>query len=359
VKQAYKILIIIQRSNGDVFLSSSLINKLSEHFNLPLIDLLVNDDTLEIARLLPNINFIHTFSYNKKKSSRLKQEKNIISSIYKKYDLSISLTASDRSVLYAFLGGKRSISAVENEHKKSWWKKIILNYHYLFDSKKHILLNNLQPLNLLKIKHINVQDPLIYSSAAIDSIKEKIENKIIDKFLIFHPSAQYEYKIYPKHLRNQLLSKLNSLGVPVLITGTKNLIDSNINDELPYLPNIYNLIGKTTLEEYFALSDLALAYVGMDTLNMHIAASQNKRIFAIFGPTNPRMWSPWSNELKVSTSKNLPIQNYGNITIFQAHLPCVACGKAGCDNLQGRSECLHVIDPNIIFNEVKDWYQSV
>ena len=50
---------------------------------------------------------------------------------------------------------------------------------------------------------------------------------------------------------------------------------------------------------YFALSELSLAYIGMDTLNMHIAAAQNKRIFAIFGPTNLTMWSPWSNELKI------------------------------------------------------------
>ena len=50
---------------------------------------------------------------------------------------------------------------------------------------------------------------------------------------------------------------------------------------MPVLPNIYDFIGETTLEEYIALSDSAIAYIGMDTLNMHIAASQNKPIFAI------------------------------------------------------------------------------
>ena len=66
-----KILIIIQRSNGDVFFSQSLIDSLYEYYEFPKIDLLVNDDTLEIAKLLPNINFIHTFSYSQKNDNKL------------------------------------------------------------------------------------------------------------------------------------------------------------------------------------------------------------------------------------------------------------------------------------------------
>ena len=136
-------------------------------------------------------------------------------------------------------------------------------------------------------------------------------------------------------------------------------IDLSIKNELPNLPNIYDFIGETTLQEYIALSQSALAYIGMDTLNMHIAATQNKRIFAIFGPTNLTIWSPWSNELKTSATKDTPIQNYGNITLFQANMPCVACGKAGCDNQHGKSECLDHISPKVVFDEIKNWYQNV
>ena len=88
---------------------------------------------------------------------------------------------------------------------------------------------------------------------------------------------------------------------------------------------------------------------------MHIAASQNKRVFAIFGPTILDTWSPWSNELQTNTNTNSPKQTYGNITIFQANMPCVACGLAGCDDKHGQSECLDKIDPNLIFEEVKTW----
>ncbi len=177
IKKIKKILIIVQRSNGDVFLSTSLINNLYKHFKSPEIDLLINDDTFPLAKLLPNINFIHQFSYLKKQNNRFEQEKNLLFSLFRKYDLSINLTASDRSVIYALLSGHQSISAIEKDNRKSWWKKIFLNYYYYFDSSKHILLNNLEPLKILKIKHDNIQQSIKFTSNEYSKIKSKLNQK--------------------------------------------------------------------------------------------------------------------------------------------------------------------------------------
>ena len=358
MKKPKKILIIIQRSNGDVFLSLTLINALYNNLNSPQIDLLVNDDTLAVARLLPNINFIHTFSYKKKHEGRWVQEKNLVKSIFRQYELSINLTASDRSVIYALLASKNSISSVEKENKKSWWKKILLTNHYYFDATQHILLNNLESLKFLNIEQAAIQNSPNISEEVMDTVRKKLSILGISDFIIFHPSTQYRYKIYPQLLRNELLSNLSNLNTSILITGSRNQIDTEIKKELPSLPNIIDFIGETTLEEYFALCKLSLAYIGMDTLNMHIAAAQDKRIFSIFGPTNLAMWSPWSNILQKSGKIDMPVQTYGNVTIFQADMPCVACGKAGCKD-SGKSECLDKIEPKVIFDEVEKWYQNV
>ena len=353
-----KILIIIQRSNGDVFLSSSLIKSLYENYDAPQIDLLVNDDTFATANLLPHINHIHTFSYSQKRKNRLRQEKKLILLLFKKYDLSINLTASDRSVIYAILAGRVSISAIENENYKSWWKKKLLTNYYYFDLSKHILLNNLEALRILNIKHDYLQQPISFSMHDSSVIKSKLRSYKIEKFIIFHPSAQYNYKIYPKNLRNILLNFLNTLEIPILVTGGNSKIDSNIKSEIPKLSNIYNFIGETTLKDYLILSELSMAYIGMDTLNMHIAASQSKRIFAIFGSTSLAMWSPWSNQLKTSISTNKPIQTYGKNTIFQSSLPCEVCGLIGCGNNHGKDEFSYIINPEEIFNEVSHWYEG-
>ena len=349
------ILVIIQRSNGDVLLSASLINQLYENLKPDAIDLLINLDTLSIANTLPNIRQIHTFSYQEKRKNKFRQEKKIIKKIYKKYDLSINLTASDRSVIYALLASKKAISAVEKDQSKSWWKKILLKHHYIFDSNSHILINNLKTLRLLGIEALNQQIPPIYTLAAANSIQAKLLNLKITKFIIFHPSAQYEYKIYEEKLRNELLALLGGLSIPIIVTGGVNKIDKKIKALLPKLKNVYDFIGETSIDEYIILSSLSEGYIGMDTLNMHIAASQNKRIFAIFGPTNLALWSPWSNAFQKSAMENKPTQTYGNVTIFQADMHCVACGEMGCQNNGVISECLNNISPNIIFKEIEEW----
>ena len=359
LKKPRKILIIVQRSNGDVFLSLSLINALNQSYKSPYIDLLVNDDTLQIASLLPNVRKIHIFSYDMKTKNRWKQEKELFFNLFNKYDLSINLTSSDRSVIYALIAGRKTISVIEKDNKKSWWKKILLSRYYYYDSNQHIIKQNLTPLNVLGIDYQFIQKSIDIKEDILEKMQKKLTRKGINSFIIFHPSAQYQYKTLPKNSRDELITLLDKLGISILITGANNKIDIEIKNSLPTLKNIFDFIGETTLEEYFALSSLSLAYIGMDTLNMHIASSQNKRIFAIFGPTKLSKWSPWSNQLQTSAKVDQPIQTYGENTVFQADMPCVACGMAGCDNNHGKSECLHNITPNFIFKEVENWYQNI
>ena len=65
-----------------------------------------------------------------------------------------------------------------------------------------------------------------------------------------------------------------------------------------------------------------------------------------------------SNDQKTAASENRPIQTYGKITIFQSSLPCVACGKAGCNDNNQRSECLYTIDPGKIFKHIEKYISN-
>jgi len=220
------------------------------------------------------------------------------------------------------------------------------------------LFNNLEPLKILNIPHKDIVLPINIKASAMNKVKKKLEKLGIKNFLIFHPAAQYQYKVYPNNLRNTLLELLNRLKVPIIVTGSNARIDTSISRSLLNFEYIYNFIGKTTIEEYIALSKLSIGYIGMDTLNMHIASSQNKRVFAIFGPTNLSTWSPWSNHLKICAGDSLPVQTYGEITIFQADLPCVPCGKAGCNDQHDKSLCLDHINPELVYREIRNFVNN-
>lgn len=354
-----RILVIVQRSNGDVFLSSPLIEGLFEAFGGPQIDLLVNSDTLLIARTLPHVRQILTFSYGEPGRSKAAIAAGLFRKIFRRYDLSICLTASDRSVLFALAAAPVALSAVEPNRKKSWWKRLLLSGYYEFDSSRHIIENNTTAFELLGIGSGKLRVAASHSPEAAVSVGKMLAERSISEFIIFHPGAQYDYKVYPEKLRNALLEKLNGLGVPLVVTGSKSAVDMAIKRSLPKLDNLHDFIGLTTLDELIALSERSLAYIGADTLNMHIAAAQNRRVFAIFGPTILSMWSPWCNELHTGTRRNAPVQTYGNITIFQAAMPCIGCGKAGCDDHHGKSDCLYAIDPQTISNELSAWLTTL
>jgi heptosyltransferase-3 len=47
-----------------------------------------------------------------------------------------------------------------------------------------------------------------------------------------------------------------------------------------------------------------------------------------------------------------PVQRAGNVTLLQSELPCVPCGRAGCeDHRQSRSDCLPDIGPDRVLAE--------
>lgn len=349
-----KILIIIRRSNGDVFLTIPLIEALKKRYSNAIIDILVNKNTTSIAKTLPFINTIHIFDYRWKKQgilSWIKNEFRLIRNIYKKYDLVINLTANDRNVLYAFLAGKESISAIESEFIKSWWKKNLVSYHYTIDNKKHMIYSILTPLNILgiKIKKIPYKPKVIYS---FETIKNKFS--LDNKYILFHPSAQFWFRTYPIELINSLLSLCKELNIQIVLSGGKDEINKKISKEIKNFPYVKNLISKTSIEELYALIKYSQVYIGMDTLTTHIAASFNKKLIAIYGPNSVIQWGPFNPELQYSPSFDTPpITRYGNFTIIQADMKCVPCNKNGCQG-SGKSKCLYNIHPQTIFKEVKN-----
>lgn len=356
-----KVLIIIQRSNGDVYLSSPLIDGIQAQYPEAKIDLLINDDTLGIAKTLKNINDILLYSYKWRKKGRIYrfiQELKLAKKVWKKYDAAVCLTASDRSVFYAIVAGKMSVGVVEGDRRKSWWKRRFLSRAFVFNDKKHTVANNSKPLEFLNAKPKKL---IIDGQVGDDALKQatqRINDMGLKKFVIYHPTAQYIYKVYPEANRTKLLTLLNDHGVDVIVTGTSSQMDTEISNTIPDLPHIHNLMGKTSLAECIALTKLSEAYIGMDTLNMHIAAGFNKPVFAIFGPTFPIAWSPWSNDAQRGANQIAPVQQYGNVTMFQGNLPCVACGLAGCDNKGLRSECLFDISPTFIFRFFKQYWEA-
>jgi heptosyltransferase-3 len=344
-----KVLIIVRRSNGDVFLSNSLINNLLMNYPDVKIDLIVNQNTYEVAKTLNNISKIYVVK-NKKifgVSRYLSNIMGIFVKTFRSYDLSINLNSNDLSTLFAFTSSNISISAVDDENRKSWWKKLIISHTYNINKDQHMINYILKPLSFISKRSI-LYDYSPKNLKNYSHIKEKFN--LPNKYIIFHPSAQFDFRSYPIENINKFLELTSNNNIPVVLTGGNDEINNKIKKNLITHINIINLIGKTTVPEIYTLISNSDLYIGMDTLTTHIAASFNKKIIAIYGPNSVKQWSPYNWKLEYSPPADTPpITNYGNFTIVQANMSCVPCNKNGCDG-SGISDCLYSISPTLIYN---------
>ncbi|MDA8813969.1 mannose-1-phosphate guanylyltransferase/mannose-6-phosphate isomerase [Candidatus Pseudothioglobus singularis] len=342
MKKINKILIIIQRANGDVLLSHSLITSLFKNFNQPQIDLLVNDDTIAIAKLLPNINFIHTFSYKDKREKHWRQEKKIIQKIFRQYDLSINLTASDRSVIYSILAGKKSISAIEKKPQKSWWKKIFLTYFYYFDTDKHILLNNIEPLNLLNInQELNKFEPEILTSC-----KKSLSNEFKDLEFIRIDKKEF-CKSPNQSIDYAVMEKTNKAKVVPLDAGWSDvgswdaLMDSKIKDSLgnvvegdvtldqvknSYLYSTNRLVAASNIADLIVIDtqDALLVTTRDNSLSIKNIVKKLKKDKRTEIENHRKVYKPWGYYDSIDTGYNFQVKrilvNPGAKLSLQKHL---------------------------------------
>jgi heptosyltransferase III len=280
----------------------------------------------------------------------------LIRKIFRRYDLAIAFTTNERSNIYAYLAGRTSVGTREPTFSKNWWHRMLLDKGYQYHSQRHILENNVEALRQLDINIDRIFLSACYSDEVKQRVQQRLKDMAIDRFIIFHPAGKFQCRLYPEKPRSILLQLLDSLGIPIIVTGGKSEIDRQVAAQMPALKNVHSLIGKISLEECAALTDMSLAFVGVDTFNCHLAAAFNKPIFVLFGPNIPEIWSPWSNALQRAGRRDAPVQTYGDITIFQSSLECVPCGhSARCGERDRLSPCMADIDPHTVFNEVRRW----
>lgn len=92
--------------------------------------------------------------------------------------------------------------------------------------------------------------------------------------------------------------------------------------------------GEFDLAELRALVDRAALYIGGDSGPLHVAATTQTPIVALFGPTLPERSMPWRDP------------SIGAIAIDAGPLPCRPCHQRHC--VPGDFRCLTMISPNMV-----------
>jgi ADP-heptose:LPS heptosyltransferase len=135
---------------------------------------------------------------------------------------------------------------------------------------------------------INLNNPTFPEKAILSDEIINITGKKEENWIGIAPFAQYESKVYPIDLMQQVIDDLakNASNKILLFGGGNEEIKKLIQLKNNY-KNVIVLAGKTNLKEELAIISNLNVMLSMDSGNAHIAAMLGVKVITLWGATHP------------------------------------------------------------------------
>ena len=216
---------------------------------------------------------------------------------------------------------------------------------------RYLLLNDIYKLDKIKLPLMidrfcalasngNKPDSIEWPELSVDITNQK---ELLDKFNInneipiiaFCPAAEYgPAKRWPPEYFAKLSDLLNGYQIIILGSNKDTEISGLIIDKAHNKTNIFNLCGKTSLEDTVDILAKAQYVVTNDSGLMHIACATDTNVIAIYGSTSTQFTPPLSKKARV----------------LQLKLDCSPCFQRTCRF--GHYNCLNHITPDMVLEQL-------
>jgi len=333
------VLVIVTRRIGDVLLTAPLIRSLKAAWPTARVDLLVFKGTEGILARDPDIDRIIVVPPSRR--WRFARQ------LWRRYDLAISTSPSDRPTLYAWLAGKTRIGVTTADFKSAW-KHALLSASVPFDNLDlHTVVQNLRLADLLGVPR-RFETPIAWTAQDEAAVAEIFPAFGRAKFAVLHLYPKFTYKMWQSEQWQLLARWLNERGLTVVLTGSGDAEEKDYVSRFAATlsPSPVNLAGLLDFGQLALLLHRATLYVGPDTVTTHLAAAMGAPTIALFGPSNPVKWGPWPRgvEAEQSPYELHGTQSAGNVVLVQGGGACVPCLQEGCArHVMSESVCLQML----------------
>lgn len=303
-----KFLIINPFGLGDVLFTTPVINAIKENFPDSFLSYWCNDRVKDILKNNPKVDKVFALSrgdlkkiYRKSRLEAIKKFFDLALSIRKeKFDVTFDFSLDHRyGLLTKILGIKKRIGLNYRNRGRFLTDKIDIDGY----ANKHIIEYNLDLLKFIGVEPKKKQMSLYVPAS--DKIKSRIilqtyQIKDDDLIIAIAPGAGVSWgkdaslKHWPAIKFAQLADKLiEELGAKILILGDES--EKSISETISYSMKNKpaDLVGKTTLEELFAIIENVRILVTNDGGPLHIAVALGVKTVSIFGPVDDLVYGPY------------------------------------------------------------------
>lgn len=352
-KEFRNALVICTRRLGDVLLATPVVRSLKAAWPHLMVDMLVFEGTQEILSANGDLRRIWTIPEHPPVGTHL----TVLRSIWRRYDLALSVLAGDRPTFHAWVAGNYRIGTLLPDNK-SWWKRKMLHEWVPFDNlETHTVMMNLQLLAPFKLSPLGT--PVVSWTRADEESVSRLFPHLRDsrRYAVLHVSPKFAYKTWTVPGWVTLGRWLLDQGMTVVVTGMESAEQSYCERVIQGLPDAVNLIDRLTLPALGCLLSHAALYVGTDTAVSHMAAAVGTPTVVLFGPSNPVKWGPWPKDFPTTAQgpwRRQGSQRQGNVFLLQGEGECVPCLGEGCDrHIKSLSECLQQLPANRVIQAIE------
>jgi len=311
-----KILVIRYRSIGDILLCNPTLAGLRRRFPGAKIHLLIDDIFEEILYNNPNVDRL-VLNRRHKENSGLKSDLETIKEIRsEKYDLVVDLQTGPRGAITTLLSGAK----IRAGHPYRLRNRLCYNMYAEKaspdDHSWRIQFRTVRPFGADWPKKPELF--LDVPDKAIESARGRLNKAglMFDRpIVLLHPGARVQVKRWPA-VKLGLLSRwlVDEKLCAVVLTGSEADRDEikAIRKASGYALPFFTDLG---LLELAALLKISNMVVCNDSGPMHMAGALNTPMVALFGPSDPTLWTPLGSP---------------SITISCAPMECMPCDQNNC-----------------------------
>jgi len=329
-KNLKRILVIRFSSIGDIILTTPVLTALKKRYPQASIDFLVIDSFKDAITGNPLIDDVILFNkksyrgiYGIYRYSRMLQKKN--------YDLVIDLHSKIRSRLLTLFTGVRTL----RYKKRSLWKSLLVRMRVVrYHVDDTIVRNYFKPLEKLHVYYTGETLSFDFSPEDLEKVAH------YGKAVVMAPGAANMTKQWlPEYFAS--LGRL--LRDKIILIGGSNDYDMCEDIRADIGDSCTNLAGKLSLKQSGALMSLSKYVITNDSGPFHIARGIGKKVFVLFGPTDPNMFT----------------YDEKSILIYGAE-PCAPCSLHGDKQCpKGHFDCMRSLTPERVYQIIIEAHSHV
>lgn len=336
------VLVVATRQIGDVLLTTPLVHEARRMWPHARIDVLGFAGTLGMLDGNPDIDGRIAVPARLGALGALALARRL----WGRYDLALVTDPGDRAHLIAWVAARVRAGVLPARNSSNWWKRRLLRHALVSPGDRGELHVVQEKMALLAPWNPQPRAPTLVGPAG-EALPAALRDRLAPGYVVVHAPSMWAYKQWPLEHFSDLIALLALAGRQVVLTGGPGRGDREAVASLVDAADGVIDAGVLGFRQLAQLLRGAALYIGPDTSVSHLAAACEVPVLAIFGPSNPQRWAPWpGGEQPVRLQRRAQAQTLGRITVLQAELPCVPCGRAGCeDHRASRADCLPAITP--------------